>query len=60
MAILVTKFRKKLGLSKYAFAKQVGVSWVTVNNWEHGFFTPSEESVKKMEILADKKGMKIK
>ena len=42
--INVKKLRKKLKMSKYEFARKIGVSWNTVSFWEKGYWSPSMEN----------------
>ena len=41
----------KLGWSKYRIAKELSVSWQTVNNWYRGRFQPSQTYAVKLEKL---------
>ena len=43
--------RSTLGLSQRAFAKEVGVSYVTVARWETNRFRPSRLAVRNIEML---------
>ena len=45
--------RTDLGLSQTAFAERLGVSFATVNRWENGRTTPSEESWALVVATAD-------
>lgn len=40
---------RKLGLTKWAIAKAVGVKWTTLNNWEAGRFAPNAENAAALE-----------
>lgn len=43
--------RLKEGLSKYAFAKKLKVSWQAVHMWERGVWQPNE---KNKELIREK------
>ena len=48
----VIKKLRQLGATKYAIAKECGVSWQTVHMWELGVFAPKESySTKLQELL---------
>lgn len=49
---------KKKGLSKWAIAKLLGVSWRTVHHWERGFFMPTEDNLQKLNNLVKEKEIK--
>lgn len=40
--------RKEKGISQEKLAKEIGVSVVTINNWEHGKCTPSTKNMVKI------------
>lgn len=50
----VKKIREELGMSKYRFCRELGVSTTTVIAWEAGLFQPSEVNQKKIEDLIDR------
>lgn len=45
------ELREEMGLSQAEFAKKLGVSTSTVNNWENGNSNPKDEAVEKMCLL---------
>ena len=49
-ALLVQKLISS-GWSKYKIAKQLGVSWQTVNNWHKDLFQPSLTYAVKLEQM---------
>jgi transcriptional regulator with XRE-family HTH domain len=49
---LIKKIRKKTGWSQEAFAREVGVSFSTVNQWENGKRKPSPLGLKQIEKIA--------
>lgn len=44
----------KTGISKYRIAKEVGVSWNTVNLWSKGVWKPSTEHQEAIKCLQKK------
>ena len=48
---LIKLYREKKFLSQQDFAKLIGVSFVTVNRWENGHFTPTIKIKKKLYDL---------
>lgn len=42
MEINVKEFRATVGLSQESLARKLGVSWLSVNNWEAGRTKPSQ------------------
>jgi len=42
MEINVKEFRAAVGLSQENLARRLGVSWLSVNNWEAGRTKPSQ------------------
>lgn len=49
--IEIQKLRKQLGVSQERFAKMLGVSFMTVNRWEKGLFTPSPMAEEKLDQI---------
>ncbi len=47
----VGKIRKKLGLSKYAMAKKLDVSWNTISFWEKGVWKPNFSNETRIKLL---------
>lgn len=39
------------GMSKYSIAKQLGVTWQTVNNWYLGRYEPSQTYASKLQAM---------
>ncbi|MGB3534365.1 MAG: helix-turn-helix domain-containing protein [Microcoleaceae cyanobacterium] len=54
---LIRSLRERLDLSQVKFAKQLGVSFQTVNGWENGHHQPSRIAMKlirgQIEALGD-------
>lgn len=50
-SVRIKQIREKLKLSKYAFAKRLGIRWNTVHHWEKGFFAPDLKNQKLLEEL---------
>ncbi|MCP6761668.1 helix-turn-helix domain-containing protein [Pelatocladus sp. BLCC-F211] len=48
---LIRELRKRLGLSQEQLARQLGVSFQTVNRWENGRAIPSPMGMKLIEQL---------
>lgn len=48
------KIRNELNLSQTALAKELGVSYATLNRWENGKFEPNYRAIKKFEEFCDK------
>ena len=46
---MVKSARQKLGMSQQALAKELGVSFATVNRWENGHNDPKYETVVRFE-----------
>ena len=51
---VIYKIRIKTLLSQSAFAKEIGVSFSTVNRWESGKAKPSYEALKKIKEYCDR------
>lgn len=47
--------RRRLNLTQEAFARILGVSYVTVNRWEKGKHRPSPVWVEKINALLERK-----
>ena len=47
----IKKARIQLGLSQENFARELGVSFVTVNRWENGRTKPSPLAKRAIELL---------
>lgn len=50
----IKKLRQKLLLSQTAFAKEIGVSFTTVNRWEMGRANPSYKAMKNIDNYCKK------
>lgn len=51
------QIRKKSLLSQIEFAKELGVSFSTVNRWENNKAIPNYRAQKKIKDFCDKKGI---
>ena len=49
--------RKKCLLSQVNFAKEINVSFSTVNRWENNKNIPNYQALKKIKDFCDKKGI---
>lgn len=54
IAALVKKVRKQLSLSQEDLARQLGVSFATVNRWENNHVKPSKLAVAQLEVFCSK------
>jgi len=52
----IKKLRKNLRLSQEGLAREVGVSFATVNRWENGLTRPSPLAIKQIEDILWKLG----
>ncbi len=52
--VLIKKVRVQLGLSQEDLAREVGVSYATVNRWENGRFLPSRMAIRQVEAYCDR------
>ena len=48
-AILIKEARVQLALSQEDLAREIGVSYATVNRWENGRFMPSKMALRQIE-----------
>jgi DNA-binding transcriptional regulator YiaG len=55
LAALVKEIRGQLGLSQEDLARQLGVSYATVNRWENGQSKPSKLAKGQLEAFCKKK-----
>ncbi len=55
---MIKELRSKLGLTQEQFAQKVGVTFVTMNNWEKGHRRPHPFLLKKLLSMANKSGLK--
>ena len=51
--ILIKEVRVQLDLSQEDFAREIGVSYATVNRWENGRFLPSKMALRQIETYCD-------
>ena len=51
---LVRKIRKQLGLSQEDLARELGVSFATVNRWENGQVRPSKLTKAQLDAFCAK------
>ena len=52
--ILIKEIRVQLDLSQEDFARELGVSYATVNRWENGRFLPSRMALRLVEMYCDR------
>lgn len=52
----IKSIRRKSLMSKNVFAKELGVSFSTVNRWENGKAIPSYQALSKIKEFCDKRG----
>ncbi len=52
--VLVKEVRVQLGLSQEDLARELGVSYATINRWENGRFSPSRLAVMQLETYCDR------
>ena len=55
----IQELRKKTGLSQEKFAKEIGVSFATINRWERGLNEPNYEGQKAIHEFCKKNNIKI-
>lgn len=53
----IRNLRKAVLLSQESFAKELGVSFSTVNRWEMGKSRPSYVALKKLKNFSEKHGL---
>ena len=53
-AILLKKARVQLALTQEYLAREIGVSYTTVNRWENGRFMPSKMALRQIEAYFDR------
>lgn len=54
VAILIKEVRVQLALSQEDLAREIGVSYATVNRWENGRFMPSKMALRQTEAYFDR------
>lgn len=52
--------RAKLKITQYALAKELGVSFATVNRWENGYTKPNKTAIINFNEFCKDKNIKIK
>ena len=55
ITVLVKEIRKQLGLSQEDLARELGVSFATINRWENGRSAPSKLAKAQLMTLCEKK-----
>lgn len=50
-AKMIKKLREKMFLSQEKLAKELNVSFASVNRWEQGYYEPNFETKKKLDKL---------
>lgn len=45
---LLEKVLKYNNITKYRIAKELNISWITVHNWQKGFFEATENNYKNL------------
>ena len=55
----IKELRHKCLLSQMDFAKEVGISFSTVNRWETGKSMPSYKALKRVEVYCEKKSIEF-
>lgn len=51
--------RAKLGISQETLAKELGVSFATVNRWESGKFLPNYKAINSFKIFCKKQNIDL-
>ena len=54
LAILIKESRVQLALSQEDLAREIGVSYATVNRWENGRFMPSKMALRQIEAYCER------
>jgi len=64
MGVNFTRLLKSLKTNKYRIARDCGLSWRTLRNWERGIAKPSKENAeivgKHLGLISDEENEKIK
>lgn len=55
---MIKELRSRLGLTQEQFAQKVGVTFVTMNNWEKGHRRPHPFLLKRLLEMAEEVGLK--
>jgi transcriptional regulator with XRE-family HTH domain len=53
-AVLIKEVRVQLHLSQEDLAREIGVSYASVNRWENGRFRPSRMAIRQVEAYCDR------
>jgi|UniRef100_A0A7V6A2W5 putative transcriptional regulator len=53
-ALLIREVRVQLHLSQEDLAREIGVSYASVNRWENGRFRPSRMAIRQLEAYCDR------
>lgn len=53
VAVLVKELRRRLSLTQEQFAREVGVTYSTVNNWENGKRAPQPFLLRRLLEMRD-------
>ena len=59
IAETIKQIRKKTFLSQESFAKEIGVSFSTVNRWENGKSSPNYSALKKINQFCHEHSLNI-
>ena len=51
VTLLVSELRRRLGITQEQFAREVGVTYSTVNNWENGKRTPQPFLLRRLQEM---------
>ena len=51
--------RKKLGITKYRLAKEIGTADINISNYENGVTSPRLETCYKIKAYAEKNGIEF-
>jgi type I restriction enzyme M protein len=53
---LIRDLRDRVALTQEAFAREIGVSFATVNRWENGKITPDRVALSDLRVFAEQRG----
>ena len=53
------KFRQQKGWSQDDLAREIGVSFATVNRWENGKTKPSRLAIEKIQVVVKRKNKNV-
>jgi DNA-binding transcriptional regulator YiaG len=54
LVILIKEVRVQLNLSQEDLAREIGVSFATVNRWENRRYLPSKMALRQIEVYCDR------